>query len=435
MSIRDHRDFTAAATLPFRHDPAPKNSFWFFLAQKLARVTSSGAFIPEIDGLRSIAILAVVILHATYQGLESRQPAHSLPVDWGNQSGSALIQLFSSGWIGVQIFFVISGFILALPFARQHLTAGPPVSIRRYFARRVTRIEPPYFICLTVAWLIIPSVDRMPLLPHYLAGLGYLHQIVFHRVNPVLTVAWSLEVEVFFYLLAPWLCIVFAVRQPLVRRGALMAFLLVYSFWASRWVIPQRGVMDDTLFAALQFFLAGMLLADLYVCGVFPRTRHLVWDVAAITGAAGLVYSVAWDGWSIYWLAPLFIMLMVLGAFQGSIFNRLMRLKPVTIVGGMCYSIYLWHTIGMWFTQDYLQQHVPRYWPVTGVVLLAVAFNVALALVLGALMFFLIEKPFMNGPGSRFLEKLFRRGRRVGITGEGSLAVQLAGSRSGRDSV
>lgn len=378
-------------------------------------MTSSGAFIPEIDGLRSIAILAVVILHGTYQGLQGLEPGHPLAADWATRSGSTLIRFFSGGWIGVQIFFVISGFILALPFAREHILGGPPVSIRRYFTRRVTRIEPPYFICLTFAWLIIPNADRMALAPNYFAGLGYLHQIIYHKPNPVLTPAWSLEVEVFFYLLAPWLCFVFAVRRPWVRRGALTALLLAYSYWASTWVIPARGLLDNTLASALQFFLAGMLLADLYVSGVFPRVRDLkrgvLWDAAALGGAMGLVYAVAWDGWGVFWLAPLFIMLLMTGAFQGAVFNRLMRLKAVTVIGGMCYSIYLWHTVGMWFTEDYLQKVMPQGWPPIVAVLGTVAFDVALALTLGALMFYFVEKPFMNGPGSRFLERLFQRRR------------------------
>jgi peptidoglycan/LPS O-acetylase OafA/YrhL len=387
---------------------------WAFLGRKLSRVTSSGTFIPEIDGLRFIAILAVVILHATYQGLQNLQggSAVPLPADWAANSGNFLIRLFSGGWVGVQVFFVISGFILALPFARQHLTGGPKVSIRRYFSRRVTRIEPPYFICLTVA-LLIRTQGRRALLPHYFAGLGYLHQIVFHHRNPLLVPAWSLEVEVFFYLLAPWLCSVFLVRQTWVRRGVLAAFLLTYSNWAVTGVISARSVLDYTLAAALQFFVAGMLLADLYVGGVFQRGRGLIWsvmwDLAAIGGIAGLVYSTAWEEWELYWLSPIFIMLLVGGAFQGAVLNRLMRLEAVTVVGGMCYSIYLWHTIVNWFTGDFLKSAIPRDWPMMPAVLSTVAFDVGLALIVGAAMFYFVEKPFMNGPGSRLLERLFQK--------------------------
>jgi len=63
---------------------------------------------------------------------------------------SWLNKVFSAGHNGVPLFFAISGFILSLPFARQGLGGGSPVSLRQYYIRRVTRIEPPYVIQLFI---------------------------------------------------------------------------------------------------------------------------------------------------------------------------------------------------------------------------------------------------------------------------------------------
>ena len=105
------------------------------------RITTSGQFIPEIDGLRFVAI-SLVILHHVALYISIRQQR-----DEG---------LFSLGQHGVELFFAISGFILAVPFALQHLRGNRPVRLRSYFWRRFTRIEPPYLLSL----ILLTAVSR-----------------------------------------------------------------------------------------------------------------------------------------------------------------------------------------------------------------------------------------------------------------------------------
>src|ERR1051325_6478659 len=91
------------------------------LVQRFSRVTSSGEFIPEIDGPRFIAITAVIFHHliAHYLTATQRMGPVCLPADWYQvYSRSRLVSLVFPGYFGVHLFFVISGFILALPFAR-----------------------------------------------------------------------------------------------------------------------------------------------------------------------------------------------------------------------------------------------------------------------------------------------------------------------------
>src|SRR3954468_10746698 len=97
------------------------------------RITTSGQIIPEIDGLRFIAIALVIWHHlALYVSTQQRAPL-----------GAAVL-----GQYGVELFFVISGFILAVPFAMHFLGGGPRVKLSRYFVRRLTRLEPPYLLAL-----------------------------------------------------------------------------------------------------------------------------------------------------------------------------------------------------------------------------------------------------------------------------------------------
>lgn len=107
----------------------------------LSRRTDGRSFIPVVDGLRFLAIAMVVLNHV---GNNSRMPLPLHP---------RLLQVFQEGHFGVEIFFAISGFILALPFARHALVGGKPVDLKRYFVRRVTRLEPPYLISLTLIFL------------------------------------------------------------------------------------------------------------------------------------------------------------------------------------------------------------------------------------------------------------------------------------------
>src|SRR5690606_17688210 len=143
---------------------------------------------------------------------------------------SFLFSLMREGGIGVDVFFAISGFILALPFAKHHLFATPPVSIKGYFTRRITRLEPPYVISLTIllgVHILILHESFREMLPHYLASLFYVHGFVYDewsRINPV---AWSLEVEVQFYILAPLLAMVFKIPGKVQRRSVIVGIILL----------------------------------------------------------------------------------------------------------------------------------------------------------------------------------------------------------------
>jgi Acyltransferase family len=100
----------------------------------LSRITSGGKFIPEIDGLRFVAIASVVGFHI-YEYLLSRRNIGPLGI-----IGTALLH----GNRGVPLFFVISGFILGRPFAAHYLRGLPAPKLKEFYWRRLTRLEPPY---------------------------------------------------------------------------------------------------------------------------------------------------------------------------------------------------------------------------------------------------------------------------------------------------
>ncbi len=307
--------------------------------RSLSRETSSGRFIPEMDGLRFVAIAMVILYHLNGYLMAKTtfyERGQMAPPDW--LCRSALVGLH-----GVELFFVISGFILALPFAARHLAGAPAVSLRKYYLRRLTRLEPPYFvtICLLLA-LGVWAHRSAAILPHLAASLAYLHNVIYGAQSPVLGVAWSLEIEVQFYLLVPLLTLVFAIRNPRLRRVFLVGLTLA-TLAAQSWLAGKHPRFELSILAYLQFFLLGFLLADVFLTNwknAPQRSRY--WDMIALAGWP-LLFLALQSKVLTHWLFPALAFTLYCAAFRGGWINRLFCNPWITAVGGMCYSIYLIH--------------------------------------------------------------------------------------------
>lgn len=288
---------------------------------------------PEIDGLRFVAIASVVLYHL-----------HGFV--WNNRAAGAhdsIAALAGHGYRGVNLFYVISGFILGLPFAAHRLKGDPPVRLRRYFLRRLTRLEPPYVLNLLICFgllLFAGGSSLRSLLPHLGASLVYLHSQWFGQASTINPVAWTLEVEVQFYCLAPLLSMVFRIRSRTVRRAALVAFILLAGIAQTLcWNAPARARLS--ILFAIQFFLAGLLLADIYVVDWKERPAgHWWWDLVSLVCWPALFLP---EDLAVWVSLPLLIVAAYAGAFKGVVSNSIFRNPVLTTIGGMCYTIYLFH--------------------------------------------------------------------------------------------
>ena len=102
---------------------------------------------------------------------------------------------------------------------------------------------------------------------HLAASLAYMHNLIYGAPSTVLGVAWSLEIEIQFYLLVPLLTLVFAIRNSIFRRTLLIA-ATVASLWAQDILLPHGPRFALSIFAYLQFFLIGFLLADVFLTSI-----------------------------------------------------------------------------------------------------------------------------------------------------------------------
>lgn len=317
-----------------------RNSIAGSLSAHISRETSSGRFIPEMDGLRLLAIGMVILFH-----LNGYLTAKSLfyrvtpsPSDWIAQA--ALV-----GFRGVELFFVISGFILGLPFAAHYLKGAAPVNLRKYYLRRLTRLEPPYIVALLVLFILAVALQGRPpasFYPHLGASLVYLHSLRYGTFSPAMGVAWSLEIEVQFYLLVPLLTLFFAIKNRTVRRSSI-AILVLAALSAQSLFLHHSPRASLSILAYLQFFLVGFLLADVFLTswGEAPR-RNLAWDLVALAGWP-LLFVILHSQTLAHWLFPAWVFLLYCAAFRGRLVNHLFSNRWITAIGGMCYSIYLLH--------------------------------------------------------------------------------------------
>ena len=309
------------------------------LIEKIRRITRDGRWIPEIDGLRFIAISSVFLFHLA--GELAARSGRLIPIE---PRYRPLFWAIGNGDRGVLLFFVISGMILALPFARHHLLQAKEVSLRKYYMRRVTRLEPPYMLSMALFVIMILVYQHGRLDPgyagHAAASFFYLHNIVYGTMSWINPVTWSLEVEIQFYLLAPFFMLIFLFRRRLARRiGIAVAILVIGMAQAPFSHIPR--VQLSILFS-VQYFLAGLLLADIFVLDLPHMRTTWLWDVA---GFAALIYmyGMGHDVYAAHVLLPFVFFVLCLAAMRSVLLRKFVSNPWIAVIGGMCYSIYLLH--------------------------------------------------------------------------------------------
>ncbi|MEZ5844620.1 MAG: acyltransferase family protein [Hyphomicrobiaceae bacterium] len=298
---------------------------------------ASNAYLPHVDGLRGIAILAVVIFHAFPESL-------------------------TGGFIGVDVFFVISGFLITGLVLRE-IEAGN-FSLATFFARRIRRLAPAAIVVLfvtTLAALVVLMPDTLMLYGESLAATVALHANYYFADNsgyfdgasytkPLLHM-WSLAVEEQFYLVWPLVMLVLATRGRWLLVSVAVALLLVSLVHAELVLRRNPEFAFYSLTTRAAELLVGAVLAILV--GRHGLGRSLSRNVGDALGLAGLAMVmvslvVVNERWTFPGLtvmpACLGTALLILAGLHGeSRIGRLLAIAPLRLPGLISYSLYLWH--------------------------------------------------------------------------------------------
>lgn len=364
-----------------------------FLLRKLSRNTFSSQFIKEIDGLRFIAIMSVILVHL--QGfVRNKSPLNFYDQTWPINFFEYLLSL---GGYGVQLFFIISAFILSLPFFKNSLNSNRKLMVYSYFSRRFTRIEPPYILNMFLIFflLVIFKDEGLSLLPHLISSLFYLHGIIFHHTPLVNTVAWSLEIEIQFYILVPLISLIFKIESKWARRlifgFAFFCLFFIYSFWPE---LHQKT--HFYLVGHLNYFIMGIMLADFYLDEFKRMTSNYLWDLIGVLSVIFItICSKYWEVIFLIELIPILMAFGIIAAFKGKLLNKFFINPWIYTIGGMCYTIYLYHwfiiiavvpftlklTMGNGFTMNFILQML---------------LTIPIIIVSSSFIYYFTEKPFMS---------------------------------------
>lgn len=301
-------------------------------------------FRPDVEGLRAVAVVAVVLFHAK-------------------------IRAFSGGFVGVDVFFVLSGFLITRQLLRELQTDGT-LSLPTFWARRARRLLPASGLVIVVTmimsqWLLSPLAIQDLAVDALGAGVFSVNFVFANRLgdyfgaqsgettpSPLLHF-WSLAVEEQFYLFWPALMLALSRRPRHYLRLVLSAIVIlgVASFGASIWLTNHRPSWAFYLLPArIGELLVGALLAvsGTYLTLAPARLRA----VAAWLGVAGiLVAFVSYDG-SVSFpgtatILPVFSTALILTAGGHSLVERgpaaMLSWQPLQWIGRHSYAIYLWH--------------------------------------------------------------------------------------------
>lgn len=347
-------------------------------------------YLPAIDGLRALSILAVLAFHGV---------------------GFLDLLLGKNGWLGVDIFFVISGFLISR-IALAEIENRGRWNVRRFFLNRILRITPAIWVLLSVYAIVNPhesasNLDAILLavvnLTDYDVALGFKHSI-----DSGLAFCWSLAVEEKFYLFFPLIILLYRrFRTPLVMLGLLTV--------AEMWKFIQINLGADSLRMLGAFdtrfdeILIGCLVASLLDRkNDFPLIFKVLGQPLASTALILVILYyircfvlpstlVSLSQKHLWWLflMPMFaalvgLLLLSLTISQQNgkacLLSRVLSCSPLRFIGKISYSLYLWHSFAFLLV---LNSTVPLGWPLdTAKSLLAVLFAL--------ISYSVIEQPFLR---------------------------------------
>jgi len=305
--------------------------------------------VAAIDGLRGVAALLVVFFNLHEAISRSTTSWLWSPVDW----------VARNGFLGVDIFFVISGYVIALSVSKGSPT---PSYFGRFILRRSIRLDPPYWsaILLELALLhltltLFPDIKvTLPSTPQLLSHLVYAQELLGY--GSIVPVFWTLCYEIQFYAFFVGLVVLGAMLPARIRTatftGVFWAALFALSLWTRYWR-PEglpHGLAIDRWF---QFFIGVLTYRAVTVSDRMP---------ALVTAWVALGVTVAVAGAPVVQLLAILVSMILVMAARGKHVSAALSIPPLRFLGAISYSLYLYHSSVGWRYVSLVQRLVPGPW-------------------------------------------------------------------------
>lgn len=356
-------------------------------------------YMPGLDGLRAIAVFAVIFFH--------------LGFSWAG-----------GGLLGVSIFFVLSGYLITDILISEWQERGT-ISLKVFWMRRARRLFPALYLTLILLlfWLIFfrPSMlssfrlDALAAI-FYVSNWWYIvHHLSYFDsyANPsLLTHFWSLGVEEQFYVFWP-LLMIFALRHPKIRR--IMAILtfgaaILSALWMA--VLYQPGAdpsriyygTDTRAFSLLIGASLAMVLPSRKFARVtLSRTARILLEASGVLALGVIIVMIAvsdeYDGfvyqWGMFVLSLATAVVIAAAAHPSTWFGKILGVFPLRWVGLRSYGMYLWQYPIIMLSLNNFDAGVPR--------LARYIVEIVLIIVVSTLSLELVENPFRSGAVGRFV--------------------------------
>lgn len=338
----------------------------------------------EIDGLRALAVVPVILFHAGFE-------------------------LFSGGFVGVDVFFVISGYLITTILIED--IENKRFSIVNFYERRARRILPALFfvmlVCILFAWMWMLPSQMKDFSQSLVAVSLFASNILFWRESGYFAAAaeekpllhtWSLAVEEQYYVLFP-IFLTLAWRFGRNRVFWMIVVMAAISLLVSEWGWRNRAGANFYLAPTRAWELfAGSIAAFIVQKNGVQKNNSL-----ALLGLAAIFFSIfAYDETtsfpSVYALVPVIgVVLLVLFADKETLAARVLGTKIFVGIGLVSYSAYLWHQPLFAFARIRLVEHPSEALMVTLSII---------SIALGYLSWRYVEKPFRGGKKKIFNQKL-----------------------------
>ncbi|WP_394780862.1 acyltransferase family protein [Undibacterium sp.] len=358
-----------------------------FLAQKFELSRGGGAHnVRPMEGLRGFAVALVFLVHYV-----------TLVTPWikGSPLANLAEALHTIGNTGVDLFFVLSGYLIYGSLISR------PQRFMRFMSRRIVRIYPTFIVVFAVYLalsFLFPAESKIP--APFSQGLIYVAQNFFllpgiFPIEPMITVAWSLSYEMFYYLAIPLIIMLFGLRQRSAswRTGF---FLLIAVAMLAYCAVYGGNIR-------LMMFVAGILLHEAIEGARFARVGSVAGFTALFIGLASTLLQLPGPGGAALKFAILFISFFILcmASFRGpdALLPRSFSWTPLRWLGNMSYSYYLLHGLALKLAFMLFGHILPKdglhgVWIFWGLLLPMFAFT----LIPTAGLFLIIERPLSLAP-------------------------------------